>query len=228
MESRTKERLTGALIIIAILVVLIPELFSGPHPTMDTAPAQAPQAAEVAPVVTYELPVANQPVPASQDQSALLPQVSATGAPALPPPVVVEEPPAPVPPVAEPSPTPAPAVVDKPVAGTRAVKPPVTSSPAASGKGIPAVKPAAAKPDNKAPVQGSHAWTVQVGSFAQRANALHLVQDLKAKGFASQVSDDAKAKLFRVKVGPVADRPAALVLQAKLVSIGYRATLSAP
>ena len=67
-----------------------------------------------------------------------------------------------------------------------------------------------------------------MGSFAQRVNAQHLVQDLKAKGFASQVSEDAKAHLFRVKAGPVADRAAAQALQAKLVAAGYRATIAVP
>jgi cell division septation protein DedD len=57
---------------------------------------------------------------------------------------------------------------------------------------------------------------------------LKCAQDLKAKGFASQISEDAKARLFRVKAGPVADRAAAQALQARLVAAGYRATLSAP
>jgi len=67
-----------------------------------------------------------------------------------------------------------------------------------------------------------------VCSFAQHVNAQHLVQDLKAKGFAAQVSEDTKGHLFRVKTGPVADRAAAQALQAKLVAAGYHATVSAP
>jgi hypothetical protein len=207
VETRTKERLTGALIIIALLVVLVPEMLSGPHPTLEAGPAQTPQATVMAPVVTYELPVANQPVATGTDQSALMPQMAATDTPALPPPTPVVAVPAPEPVAAVVAETPAqPPVVEKPVSGSRAPKPANT-------------KPQAAKP---------RAWMVQVGSFVKRENAQHLMQDLKAKGFASQVSEDTKARLFRVKAGPVADRTAAQALQAKLVAAGYRATISAP
>jgi DedD protein len=212
VETRTKERLTGALIIIALLVVLVPEMLSGPHPPLEAGPAQAPQATVVAPVLTYELPVANQPAATGSDQSALMPQVAAADTPALPPPTPVVAVPAPEPVAAVVAETPAqPPAVEKPVSGSRASKPANTKTQAA--------KTQAAK---------SRAWTVQVGSFVKRDNAQHLMQDLKAKGFASQLSEDTKARLFRVKAGPVADRAAAQALQARLVAAGYRATISAP
>ena len=236
VESRTKERLTGALIIIAVLVVLVPEMLSGPHPALDTGPVLAPQAAVVAPVVTYELPVANQPAAPDSDQSALMPQTAAVDEPALPPPTpaVAMPPPEPVVPVVASAPVPSPAAAaDKPVSGARLPKPAVAVNAAPSAKQPAAVKPA--KPvksaDNKpavASATSTRGWTVQVGSFAQRVNAQHLVQDLKAKGFAAQVNEDTKGHLFRVKTGPVADRAAAQALQAKLVAAGYHATVSAP
>ena len=218
VEFRTKERLTGALIIIAILVVLVPEMLSGPHPALNAGPAQAPQAAEVAPVLTYELPVANQPSASSIDQSALMPQAAVADAPTLPPPtpVVATPPPEPVAAIVAAAPVQAAVTAGKPVSGARAPKP-AERKPADN-------KAAAARP----PAAKANAWMVQVGSFAQRGNAQHLVQDLKAKGFASQLSEDGKAHLFRVKVGPVADRQAAQALQAKLVAAGYRATIAAP
>jgi len=226
VETRTKERLTGALIIIALLVVLVPEMLSGPHPTLEAGPAQTPQATVMAPVVTYELPVANQPVATGTDQSALMPQMAATDTPALPPPTPVVAVPAPEPVAAVVAETPAQQpVVEKPVSGSRAPKPLVAAVPASTGKAAAtATKPANTKPQADKP----RAWMVQVGSFVKRENAQHLMQDLKAKGFASQVSEDTKARLFRVKAGPVADRAAAQALQAKLVAAGYRATISAP
>jgi DedD protein len=217
VETRTKERLTGALIIIALLVVLVPEMLSGPHPTLEAGPAQTPQATVMAPVVTYELPVANQPAATGTDQSALMPQTAAADTPALPPPTPVVAVPAPEPVAAVVAETPAqPPVVEKPVSGSRASKPADTKTQVAKTQ---AAKTQAAKP---------RAWMVQVGSFVKRENAQHLMQDLKAKGFASQLSEDTKARLFRVKAGPVADRAAAQALQAKLVAAGYRATISAP
>jgi len=116
-------------------------------------------------------------------------------------------------------------VVEKPVSGSRAPKPVVAAVPASTGKAAAtATKQANTKPQAAKP----RAWMVQVGSFVKRENAQHLMQDLKAKGFASQLSEDTKARLFRVKAGPVADRAAAQALQAKLVAAGYRATISAP
>jgi len=73
------------------------------------------------------------------------------------------------------------------------------------------------KPDTK-PASG---WAVQVGSFASRDNAERLARQLKGKGFAATVSQSPKGKrLWRVRVGPEADRAAAVALGAKLRSAG--------
>ena len=60
-----------------------------------------------------------------------------------------------------------------------------------------------------------------MGSFASRENAERLARELKVKGFATSVSQSTKGKrLWRVRVGPEADRAAAVALGAKLRSAG--------
>jgi DedD protein len=72
------------------------------------------------------------------------------------------------------------------------------------------VKPAAA------PVKGGLA--VQVGAFGSAATARRLVDELKGDGYSAYVAPLAKAgkTLYRVRVGPVADRAAADKLAAQL------------
>ena len=71
---------------------------------------------------------------------------------------------------------------------------------------------------------------MQVGSFAQRVNAERYAQQLAAKGFRAQVSSSAGngRELFRVRVGPAADREAAVAMQARLAAQGFRGSLAAP
>jgi DedD protein len=66
-------------------------------------------------------------------------------------------------------------------------------------------------------------WAWQVGSFASRENAEKLTRQLKGKGFAASVSETAARggkRLWRVRVGPEADRAAAVALGARLRSAG--------
>ena len=234
METRSKERLTGALILVAILVLLVPEMLSG----RGSKPVTAEGDEATKPAVTYTLPSNIDPLAAAADQSALLARPTDQMQPVLPAPETAPE----LPPVEEPVP-PAPVVATpvepapQPVPGVRPPKPktavtkpassPVAAAPDAKAKTDPKAKvDAKAKADTKAkPNNGD--WWVQVGSFSQRDNAQRLARDLVAKGYSAQVRDAGKSQ-FKVRVGPVKDRKAAQALQAKLVGGGYRASLQAP
>ncbi len=90
VEDRVKERLTGAAILVALVVLLVPEIFGGPG-----RPAAAPvtRAAEGTPLRSYtiELEPGAAPAPASQSLSAAV-------SPALPtPPILPAVQPAPAP-----------------------------------------------------------------------------------------------------------------------------------
>jgi DedD protein len=73
------------------------------------------------------------------------------------------------------------------------------------------------------PAPSGKGWAVQVGSFASRENAEKLTRQLKGKGFAASVSESSGKggkRLWRVRVGPEADRAAAVALVTRLRSAG--------
>ncbi len=71
---------------------------------------------------------------------------------------------------------------------------------------------------------------MQLGSFANRSNAAHLVHQLKAQGYAVYESSEGAggAARYRVRVGPLSDRDSAESIMAKLKSQGHDSTLIAP
>jgi DedD protein len=218
VENRTKERLTGALILVALLVILVPELLSGRAPRHggDAVPEARP-ATEGPPLRSYTLNLAAPADATSAGQSALNVK-SADGAVALPAPAL------------EAAPIAAPAAA--PLTSTAAVVAPpaaeTTARPAPAAKPEPAPRPAAAPTTAAArsvPAPGK-GWFVQVGSFAKRENAQRYVQQLGKHGYAAQVL--AGGTLLRVRVGPVADRPAAVALQLRLAGDGFKGSIAAP
>jgi len=63
---------------------------------------------------------------------------------------------------------------------------------------------------------------VQLGSFASRANAERLAQEVRNRGFAVEVSRGATGRrLYRVQVGPAHDHAAAEQLAGKLRTMGH-------
>ena len=226
MENRIKERLTGALILVALLVVLVPELLSGRAPRQggDAVPEARP-ATEGVPLHTYVVPLASPADTTPAGQSVLnakaadaVPPLPAPASEAVPvpvpqaPPVTAVTPAAPVAPEVAAASRPEPVPVPAPKPRTPSPPAPAVKVPAAIGD-----KPVAA------PARG---WTVQVGSFAKRENAQHYVQELGRKGYGAQVLGG--GTLFRVRVGPVADRAAAAALQSRLAAEGYKGAIAAP
>ena len=194
MDRRVKERLVGASILVVLIILIVPELLSGP------APAPAPAAA----------PMLSAPASATEQVRNVTVDLATRKAPAP------EPPPAP-----EPAAASSPAPQDAP--GTAVAE----SAPAALESAPPAPTSAAAA--SKLPAIG-HPWSVQLGSFASRANADKLVHQLKAQGFAVYVlpGGTGAALRYRVRVGPMADRNAAAAAVAKLNSLGHSGTLVPP
>jgi DedD protein len=91
------------------------------------------------------------------------------------------------------------------------------AKPAAANKPPPEPKPAASA---TASVAGG-AWAVQVASFASRAKSESIAADLKAKGYpAFVVAGDVKGQtMYRVRVGPAANRVAADALLARVKTL---------
>ena len=186
LDKAYKQRMVGALVLVALAVIFLPMLFSRQDEqrqvTVD-APA-APQAPSVPPVQVEQVAVPEpqalpqEPVPSDEE--------------------LAQEPAAPTAPVA-----PAPTVPSKP-----AVAP--TPVPAA-----PAIKPAPTQPITAAPKPDatqsrvdanglSVSWSVQLASLTSRDSAEKLQKNLRSQGYNAYIrSADGKNRVF---VGPLIER----------------------
>jgi DedD protein len=198
VDTLVKERLTGALILVGLIVVLVPELLSGP--IARTVNTRGPvSAAEEPPLRSYTINLADEPRGGS---GSARPQPSAPAAPvtAAPEPVAATTPP----------PT---------AAGTETEQAPPVTRPAASNAPPPAPPQSAATPAGSS----AAAYMVQLGSFANRANAERLAQQVHALGYPVSVSRGTTGRrLYRVQVGPTHDRAAAEQTAAKLRAQGHK------
>lgn len=191
LDKAYKQRMVGALVLVALAVIFLPMLFSRQDEqrqvTVD-APA-APQAPAVPPVQVESVAVPEpqalpqEPVPSDEE--------------------LAEEPAAPSAPIA-PAPTaPVAAMPSKPAAAP-------TPVPAA-----PAVKPAPTQPITAAPKPDttqsrvdanglSVSWSVQLASLTSRESAEKLQKNLRSQGYNAYIrSADGKNRVF---VGPLIER----------------------
>ena len=214
MDRRGKERLIGAGVLVALAVVVVPELLSGPKPAAPVAessprfPAGAPD------------PVRN----VTLDLATSKPEVATTAAPPTPtpvPPPVQPPEPAPTAPLDEANAVPPPVV---PQARPPAGRPPAGRSQDSRSPDSRPIEPAVA------PASSAGGFSVQLGSFANRGNADNLVHQLKAQGYpVYEASEGAgNSARYRVRVGPLSDRDAAERTIAKLKAQGHSSTLIAP
>lgn len=222
MEASVKERLTGALILVAVLAVVVPEMLSGPKaPPRDASVVPAQPAEAGAPLRTYRMTLGDNAQPAPPLDSERV------GPATLPASVPAE--------------APAPAAATPVVAAEKsAAPPPQAVAPEAKAPTPPAVtNPPAAKPEKQPeqhaavaakPAQATGKWWAQLGSFAAQGNAERLARQLRSAGFNVDVSKVKAAgkELYRVRAGPVADRAAAEAMQARLAAAGNKSTLVGP
>jgi DedD protein len=238
MDRRVKERLVGATILVALIVLIVPELLSGPkRRVMAPAPVVAgPE--EAVRNVTVDLATSK----ATQEDESAAP--SAAG------PAPAETPSAAAPTSGEEGSTgPEHAAGDETGSSPgathpRAAAPPTvttlkaqpTAPPMLENEVSPPKSAAAVMPRSSAarePVPATvshHGWAVQLGSFASRANAETLVHRLKAQDSSVYVSSSGKgaAMRYRVRIGPLADRGSAERVQLKLKKEGLQASLVPP
>jgi DedD protein len=215
VDVQAKDRLTGAVILVVLLVLFVPELLSGPG---RKAAAVATQPTDEPPLRSYTVELGDE----SRGRHALVPGP----APATPPPIAATAPAATTPAAIVPAAT-------LPAATAPAATAPVAAAPAAvppAQKREPVKATAApanpvARESAPPPLAG---WTVQLGSFGSRANAERLVRDLKARGYAAFLTESASGgrKLYRVRVGPAGDRASAQMLAAQLRSAGHPGSLT--
>ena len=208
MDRRIKERLIGATILVALIVLIVPELLSGPKP------APVPPLAAGLPGSTRNVSVnlatsKATPEPQAADAAAVGAASAAAGE------------------------TPAAGAASAggasaaTVTTLRAQEPaaPLETSVASPKSGLESTR-AAASSDPLA--QGHHGWAIQLGSFASKANAEKLLHQLSGSGFYVSSSGSGPSLRYRVRMGPLADRSAAARAVTKLKAEGHAATIVTP
>jgi len=186
LDKAYKQRMVGALVLVALAVIFLPMLFSRQDEQRQVtveAPA-APQAPAV-PQVQLEPVAVPEPQTLPQEPVPSDDEVAEQSVPAMPI-----------------APAPAPAPVAKPVAPAPA--------PAAKPTTAPAQPIAAAptKPDttqSRVDANGlSVSWSVQLASLSSRASAESLQKTLRSQGYNAYIrSADGKNRVF---VGPLIER----------------------
>ncbi|WP_130905370.1 SPOR domain-containing protein [Pseudomonas sp. Sample_22] len=199
LDKAYKQRMVGALVLVALAVIFLPMLFSRQDeqrqvtveaPSAPQAPAM-PQV-QVEPVVVPEpqaLP--QEPVPSDDEiaQQELPVTAPAPAAPAAPAAPVAPAPTAK--PVTTPAPAPVPALAAKPAT---APSQPISAAPG--------------KPDttqSRVDANGlSVSWSVQLASLANRESAEKLQKTLRSQGYNAYIrTADGKNRVF---VGPLIER----------------------
>ena len=193
------------MILVALMVLLVPELLTGPIRSAPRAAAVAPSAEEP-PLRSYTINLADDTHSRSAAATASGPQQPTSLGVAQP--AAAESPP--------------------PAASSAASRAP-QAAPAAPPPLMPAksARASAAAASAANSVAGdSGTWMVQLGSFASRTNAERLARQVRAGGFRVSVSRGSSGRrLYRVRVGPAHDREAAMQLAVKLRAAGHSGSI---
>jgi DedD protein len=204
LDTALRNRLTGAVILVLLAVLLLPELLTGAGGTATRTSSTAGATSEGgAPLQTLQIDLSGtargpagsaRPSPEVMDGQAEGLDVD----PAAPPPVVR-------------LPVPEAITTAPPTAAPPAAAPPAAAPPAAA-------RPTTAPP-KAAPVDPTATrFYVQVGTFATRERAESARKDFTKRGFEVIINETTSGarRLHRVRIGPVADRAAAVALEARL------------
>lgn len=110
------------------------------------------------------------------------------------------------------------AAAEEPAPAQARPAPPTTTTtvpPRPAPTTVPAATSATTKP---VPAPAANGWFLQVGAYRSRENADRQAQQLSASGFAASVAPPLAGGLFRVRVGPFAERAEAVRVQGRLRS----------
>jgi cell division septation protein DedD len=253
MENRLKERLTGAAILVALIVMVVPEMFRGQGNDVVSLPGSS---GEGPPVRSYTIDLSNGPSrggplqstpvrganPGAGDKGGIVLQIEPATAPIVaapaaqaagavaggPPPAATST--APAPPASTASAPAAPALA--PPASAAATPVPAAAAPVASGPAATAPKASKALigASSRLPPAPAHnsseaGWIVQLGLFAKRENAERLALNAQGHGFAVSISNADARGLYRVYAGGMTDRSAAEAYSQRLKAQGLPAAV---
>ena len=218
MEPALKQRLLGAAVIVALAVIIIPFLLdgSGTEPVSEIPLPPEPQSEQRSPLIVDD----TVPTPDRAPQSQVIDQYSP---PPSPPQAPSTEPALPAEPTpADPEagmPQPAPQAAVEPEAKPEAAPAP-EPTPAPAQTATPEPEPSdSAGPAAQSTPAATAGWVVQVGSFSEQDKATALQDRLRKqqfKAFVERYQAGNGQSMYRVRVGPVPERPEAESLQQKL------------
>jgi DedD protein len=246
MDRRVKERLIGATILVVLMVLIVPELLSGPKPAaLPPLAADLPSSTRHVSVNLATSNATSQPQPPDTAAESAAPETpgtagaravgsssSAGGAGAAPQAADTEG-----------------SARGVSGAGAHANEGAPGSSPAAasgpkSGPTVATLKAQesavpleTANSSSRSPLEGasdaegahSHrGWAVQLGSFASKANAEKLLHQVPGSGLYLISSGSGASLRYRVRMGPLADRGAAERAVTRLKAQGHAATIVTP
>ena len=232
MDRRVKERLVGASILVVLIVLIVPELLSGPPglapaPVGPRLPVSAPDPVRNVTVdlATSKAPELEPPEAEAAGSSAQPPEAHSAGAASAAAGADASTGTGTGANSAAPS-DPQPSADRRHPSATQSSAPPPRRASSAS---LETAAPAPISPSVK-PAKAGKAWAVQLGSFASRPNADKLARQLKAQGFSVYVVSGGSGPTlrYRVRIGPMADRGTATQAIAKLKSAGQIASLVPP
>jgi len=217
VERHVKERLIGAVVLVAAAVILIPEMLAGP----DRPEAQPQSQTASGSLKTYTIDL-SRPSSAGTTMSGSVPDQAPPQEtiPVQEPPVADTE----TTPESAPSAAPTPAAEPQAqVSQTQGTERPtvVEEAPHESRSETPPVAAKAKAPEKSSAISDKSppttarptatGWAVQLGSFASQSTAAKLAKDLRVDGFESFVMPvkSGSATLYRVRIGPMPDRETA-------------------
>lgn len=200
MEQQLKERIVGAIVLVAIGMLVIPALLDGPDPSDDPIGVVLSDQGEGTKTHRIRLDIQESApaTPSSGRISRAQPE-----------------------PVTTPASTAAGSAADIPNGDERE---PSAESPAKSSARPDVSPPQPAATPAAQPTRPTGSWAVQVGSFSRKQNADRLARELGDRGFDVSVSvvKGSGGTMHRVRVGPVADRESAEALRARLEASGQQ------
>ena len=221
MDRSTKERLTGAIVLVAVAWLVIPVFLDGPEEDGGTVrqgvdlPGQEGQPTRTRRIVLEPPPGREEKITDPPPATRQLPAPSGDGGSTA----AAEETPAAEPDTAAPEPAAAraPAPASEP-------QPEPKPEPESEPEPAPQDEVEATPPGQQQPAAAGSLWAVQLGSFSNEENAEGLAADLRDDGFAAFLSrvESGGRTLHRVRVGPQGSREEAEKVAAALAKAGQR------
>ncbi|MCE5986422.1 SPOR domain-containing protein [Pseudomonas sp. 5FOS] len=188
LDKGMKQRMVGALVLVALAVIFLPMLFTR-EDEMRQVHVEAPQAP------------AMPNLPEVKVEPVAVPEPQAIPAEPQQPPVVVDESTAPASTPSQPI-TPSPQTQPQVQVQPQPARP---QAPVAKVEPQPAAKPAAPAAPSKIDVNGLPvSWAIQLASLSNRAGAEKLQQTLRSQGYNAYIRS--AGGMNRVYVGPLIER----------------------